>query len=94
MIIFGGSGDLTRRKLVPALYSLSRKRLIPAGFRVVLSTNAETFTVRRTSIIALGTDVAGEAKRARHALGLGVMTVSSVPSGVGDVKIIVGKDFK
>ncbi len=35
MVIFGGSGDLTRRKLVPALYSLSRKRLIPAGFTIV-----------------------------------------------------------
>ncbi len=34
MVIFGGSGDLTRRKLVPALYSLYRKRLIPAGFAV------------------------------------------------------------
>ncbi len=35
MVIFGGSGDLTRRKLVPALYSLSRKRLIPGGFTVL-----------------------------------------------------------
>ena len=35
MVIFGGSGDLTRRKLVPALYNLSRKRLIPAGFTIL-----------------------------------------------------------
>ncbi|HYK89655.1 MAG TPA: glucose-6-phosphate dehydrogenase [Acidobacteriota bacterium] len=35
MVIFGGSGDLTRRKLVPALYSLSRKRSIPAGFTIL-----------------------------------------------------------
>ena len=35
MVIFGGSGDLTRRKLVPALYDLSRKRLIPGGFTIL-----------------------------------------------------------
>src|SRR5512137_1147678 len=35
MVIFGGSGDLTRRKLIPALYRLSQRRLIPAGFTVV-----------------------------------------------------------
>ena len=34
MVIFGGSGDLTRRKLIPALYDLYRKRVIPAGFGV------------------------------------------------------------
>jgi glucose-6-phosphate 1-dehydrogenase len=35
MVIFGASGDLTRRKLMPALYNLSRERLIPPGFSVV-----------------------------------------------------------
>jgi len=35
MVIFGASGDLTRRKLVPALYALARERLLPGGFAVV-----------------------------------------------------------
>jgi glucose-6-phosphate 1-dehydrogenase len=35
MVIFGGSGDLTRRKLVPALYSLSRRRMIPGAFAIL-----------------------------------------------------------
>ena len=35
MVIFGASGDLTRRKLVPALYSLARERLLPSGFAIV-----------------------------------------------------------
>ncbi len=35
MIIFGASGDLTQRKLVPALYNLAYERLLPAGFSVV-----------------------------------------------------------
>lgn len=35
MVIFGASGDLTKRKLLPALYNLRRERLIPPGFGVV-----------------------------------------------------------
>jgi glucose-6-phosphate 1-dehydrogenase len=35
MVIFGASGDLTKRKLLPALYSLVRERLLPTGFAVM-----------------------------------------------------------
>jgi glucose-6-phosphate 1-dehydrogenase len=35
MVIFGASGDLTYRKLVPALYDLAQERLLPGGFSVV-----------------------------------------------------------
>jgi glucose-6-phosphate 1-dehydrogenase len=35
MVIFGASGDLARRKLLPALYSLTRDRLLPARFAIV-----------------------------------------------------------
>ncbi|MGZ8472906.1 MAG: glucose-6-phosphate dehydrogenase, partial [Candidatus Deferrimicrobiaceae bacterium] len=35
IVIFGASGDLTRRKLVPALFGLHRERLLPAGFSVL-----------------------------------------------------------
>jgi glucose-6-phosphate 1-dehydrogenase len=35
VVIFGASGDLTRRKLVPALYNLELDGLLPAGLRVV-----------------------------------------------------------
>jgi len=35
LIIFGATGDLTRRKLIPALFRLSQQRLIPAEFAVV-----------------------------------------------------------
>jgi glucose-6-phosphate 1-dehydrogenase len=34
MVIFGGSGDLTRRKLVPALFNLYLKRRLPPGMRI------------------------------------------------------------
>ncbi len=35
MIVFGASGDLTKRKLVPALYNLAKKQLLPKDFAMV-----------------------------------------------------------
>jgi glucose-6-phosphate 1-dehydrogenase len=35
MVIFGATGDLSGRKLLPALYNLARNRLLPAGFALV-----------------------------------------------------------
>jgi glucose-6-phosphate 1-dehydrogenase len=35
VVIFGASGDLTKRKLLPGLYSLAQQKLLPAEFAVV-----------------------------------------------------------
>ncbi|HMG36265.1 MAG TPA: glucose-6-phosphate dehydrogenase [Blastocatellia bacterium] len=35
VVIFGASGDLTKRKLVPALYRLTQERLLPAEFAIL-----------------------------------------------------------
>src|SRR6478736_792501 len=35
VVIFGASGDLTRRKLMPALYNLAVSRALPGGFAIV-----------------------------------------------------------
>jgi glucose-6-phosphate 1-dehydrogenase len=35
IVIFGASGDLTKRKLIPALYNLAKERLLPDNFAVV-----------------------------------------------------------
>jgi glucose-6-phosphate 1-dehydrogenase len=47
MVIFGATGDLTHRKLLPALYNLALEHPLPAGFSVVAfarrSYNDETF---------------------------------------------------
>ena len=34
-VIFGGAGDLTWRKLVPALFDLSQDRSMPAHFSII-----------------------------------------------------------
>ncbi|HEX6351073.1 MAG TPA: glucose-6-phosphate dehydrogenase, partial [Candidatus Dormibacteraeota bacterium] len=35
MVIFGATGDLSKRKLLPSIYNLARQRLLPPGFAVV-----------------------------------------------------------
>ena len=34
VVIFGASGDLSHRKLIPALYNLYRKKRISGNFRI------------------------------------------------------------
>lgn len=68
-------------------------KLIPAGFRITLSQNAQTFDVVTTDVFANGAEYESDARRARQALGVGRVRVSQVPSGIGDVLIVVGKDF-
>src|SRR5437870_11153027 len=35
MVLFGGAGDLTKRKLVPALFNLVKANLLPKDFAVL-----------------------------------------------------------
>ena len=35
LVIFGASGDLTKRKLIPALYDLYIQKLLPQKFAVL-----------------------------------------------------------
>jgi glucose-6-phosphate 1-dehydrogenase len=41
VVIFGASGDLTRRKLIPALFRLWQERLVPAEFAIVGAARTE-----------------------------------------------------
>ena len=42
LVLFGGSGDLAHRKLLPALYNLALQRLLPASFAVVGAARSAT----------------------------------------------------
>src|SRR6516162_3284854 len=35
MVIFGASGDLTKRKLIPALYNLAKENLLSRQFAII-----------------------------------------------------------
>jgi glucose-6-phosphate 1-dehydrogenase len=41
LVIFGASGDLTRRKLIPAIYRLFKQKLLPFGFCVLGTARTE-----------------------------------------------------
>ncbi len=59
IVIFGATGDLTRRKLMPALLRLSQQRLIPAEFAVIgvsrqTLTDDEFRSMMREAVLAFG----------------------------------------
>src|SRR3954471_21099718 len=54
MVIFGASGDLTRRLLVPALYNLVRARRIPNHFAIIGVDRADWSEDRFRSYLAEG----------------------------------------
>jgi len=79
---------------IPGIGEAVARDLLPQGFRIVLTGNAESFNHDTTLITAIGADHLDDANRARSALGVGAVRVSQVPSGLADVTIVVGRDFK
>ena len=77
----------------PGVGEAVARAIIPAGFRVTLSQNAQTFDQVTTEVIANGEEHLEAARRARKALGVGQVQASQVPSGIGDITIVVGKDL-
>jgi hypothetical protein len=86
VLVQNGVGDPGLAAQIPAL-------IVPKGFRVVLSTNADSFHHRTTIVIAGGADHVAEARRVLRALGVGELGVTEVPSGLADITIVIGKDF-
>jgi hypothetical protein len=85
-IVQNGSGQ-------PGVGEAVAERIIPEGFRVVLAQNAQTFDVVRTDVFANGPGHESEARSVKAALGVGRVSVAAGPSNVGDITIVVGKDF-
>jgi hypothetical protein len=86
VVVVNGSG-------APGVGESVAAKVVPAGFRVVLSQNADRFDKKTTAIIASGDEHVSEAQRLRDALGIGQVQVTRVPSGLADVTIVVGKDY-
>jgi hypothetical protein len=78
----------------PGVGEEAARLLIPAGFRIVISQNAGSFGHAKTDIVATDDAHRADAERAKQALGVGVVSVSGVPSGLADVSIVVGEDFE
>jgi hypothetical protein len=70
------------------------QRLVPAGARVALSGNADSFAYAQTQIVFYDRSRQDVAARVRDALGTGKLVLSRRPLDVVDVTVVVGRDFK
>ena len=86
VIVVNGNGE-------PGVGESVAAKIVPAGFHVVLSQNADRFDHQTTAVIASGDEHVDAARRAQEALGVGEVQVTRVPSGLADVTIVVGKDY-
>jgi LytR cell envelope-related transcriptional attenuator len=86
VIVLNGNGR-------PGVGEAVARLIIPAGFRVVISENAQSFDIVTTDIIANGMSNVSLARKVKSAMKVGLVEASRVPSGIGDITIVVGKDF-
>lgn len=85
VIVLNGSGQ-------PGVGELVAEKIVPAGFSVVVSENAQTFDHDETLVVVGSSSDVGLGGRVRDLLGVGTVNVS-VSSGLAPVTIVVGKDF-
>jgi hypothetical protein len=70
------------------------QRLLPAGFRIVVTANAKSFAYEETQVVFYRREQQEAATRVQEALGVGKLVRSRQPLDVVDVTVVVGADFK
>jgi hypothetical protein len=68
--------------------------LVPEGFRLMSSGNANTFDLEETKIIASGREDLDAAERAKELLGTGEVQLGNQAAGLADVTVVIGRDFE
>lgn len=84
--IRNGNGRIGVSQKVAAL-------LVPMGYNVVITGNADHFRYEDTQVVFYAEDVEGAARDVVGVLGTGRLILNRLPSGVADITVIVGKDF-
>jgi hypothetical protein len=84
--VLNGTGGIGATRSVTA-------RLVPAGARVVLSGNADSFAYAQTQIVFYDRSQQQAAEHVRQALGTGRLVLSRQPLDVVDVTVVIGRDF-
>lgn len=69
------------------------KILIPEGYRVVFTENADNFDYKETQIVFNRTPFEDSARDVQRRLGVGRLILNRSPQDVADIIVIVGKDF-
>jgi len=87
-VIFGASGDLTRRKLMPALYNLFRQNQMPEGFAILGSgrTRMEDDSFRKEMFSAIPNHSVISGDKDRRALDRFLSRLYYIPLNVYDSK--------
>ena len=67
--------------------------LVPEGYQLVSSGNANTFDLEVTQIIASSREDLDAAERAQALLDAGEISLGNQPTGLADVTVVVGEDF-
>ncbi|HEX5949278.1 MAG TPA: LCP family protein [Actinomycetota bacterium] len=86
MVVLNGVGR-------PGVGEEVARMLVPEGYQLVSTGNANTFEVKETKIISLSEEDLPAAQRARDLLGVGQVLMGFQPAGLADVQIVVGQDF-
>ncbi len=87
VVVLNGSG-------LPGVGEVVAERLIPEGFRVVVSENATSFDHDVTAIVVADEADRDLAERVRDSLGVGEVQVGGPASGLADVTVVVGRDLR
>jgi LytR cell envelope-related transcriptional attenuator len=85
LVVLNGVGE-------PGIGEEVARILIPHGFRLMQSTNANRFDVQVTRITATSEEDVPSARRARRLLGVGQVLLGAQPQ-LADVIVVVGRDF-
>jgi hypothetical protein len=85
--LLNGTGVVGQSQLVAA-------RLLPAGFRIVVTANAKSFSYHDTQVVFYRREQQAAATRVQRALGVGKLVRSRQPLDVVDVTVVIGSDFK
>jgi len=86
VVVLNGSG-------VPGVGELVASKLVPGGFRIVASGNAQTFDHQSTEIVATTAQAETQADQVRGLLGVGTVVLGAGSSGLADITIVVGRDL-
>jgi hypothetical protein len=87
VVVLNGSG-------VPGVAGTIAAKLVPEGFRIAAAQNAPSFDHKETVVYASSRGALGAAQEAARLLGVSRVTLGGAASGVADITILVGRDFK
>jgi len=87
VVVLNGNGR-------PGMGAIVASLIAPSGYRVVAAQNADNFKAAVTQVVAADSSLLPQAQEMVTLLGVGKVYVGGQPTGIADITIVVGKDFK